>query len=59
MRGQRTHSAAHLAEAYGASVSKQIISTSTDKVIDGMAEWQNRPLDPASTYRWLRTVPIT
>jgi len=27
-------------------VSKQTISTITDKVIDGMAEWQNRPLDP-------------
>lgn len=37
---------AHLAEIYGASVSKQTISTITDKVMDGMAEWQNRPLDP-------------
>ena len=36
---------AHLADVYGASVSKQTISTITDKVIDGMAEWQNRPLD--------------
>ena len=37
--------AAHLAEVYGADVSKQTISTITDKVMDGMAEWQNRPLD--------------
>ena len=37
---------AHLAEVYGADVSKQTISTITDKVTDGMAEWQNRPLDP-------------
>jgi transposase-like protein len=37
--------AAHLAEVYGAQVSKQTISTITDKVMDGMAEWQNRPLD--------------
>jgi len=37
--------AAHLAEVYGSEVSKQTISTITDKVIDGMAEWQNRPLD--------------
>lgn len=37
---------AHLAEVYGASVSKQTISTITDKLMDGMAEWQNRPLDP-------------
>ncbi|MFF5809846.1 IS256 family transposase [Streptomyces sp. NPDC012746] len=36
---------AHLAEVYGAEVSKQTISTITDKVIDGMNEWQNRPLD--------------
>ncbi|WP_345680427.1 transposase, partial [Yinghuangia aomiensis] len=37
---------AHLAEVYGADVSRQAISTITDKVLDGMAEWQNRPLDP-------------
>lgn len=30
---------AHLAEVYGAEVSKQTISTITDKVMDGMAEW--------------------
>jgi transposase-like protein len=36
---------AHLAEVYGVQVSKQTISTITDKVMDGMAEWQNRPLD--------------
>jgi putative transposase len=36
---------AHLAEVYGAEVSKQTISTITDKVMDGMAERQNRPLD--------------
>ncbi|MFJ9251144.1 IS256 family transposase, partial [Streptomyces sp. NPDC101776] len=35
----------HLAEVYGASVSKTTISTITDKVMDGMAEWQSRPLD--------------
>jgi putative transposase len=37
---------AHLAEVYGAQVSKQTISTITDRVVDGMGEWQNRPLDP-------------
>jgi transposase-like protein len=36
---------AHLAEVYGAQVSKSTISTITDKVIEGMNEWQNRPLD--------------
>ncbi len=37
---------AHLAEVYGASVSKMTITNITEKVMDGMAEWQNRPLDP-------------
>jgi putative transposase len=37
---------AHLTEVYGAEVSRQTISTITDKVIEGMGEWQNRPLDP-------------
>lgn len=36
---------AHLSEVYGADVSRQTISTITDKVLEGMAEWQNRPLD--------------
>ncbi len=38
--------AAHLADVYGSEVSKTTISTITDKVLDGMLEWQNRPLDP-------------
>jgi transposase-like protein len=37
--------AAHLAEVYGAEVSKDHISTITDRVLDTMGEWQNRPLD--------------
>jgi hypothetical protein len=40
---------AHLAEVYGADVSKTTISTITDKVMDGMAEWQNRP--PSAPHR--------
>ena len=27
-------------------MSRQTISTITDKVVEGMAQWQNRPLDP-------------
>ncbi len=38
--------AAHLADVYGSDVSKTTISTITDKVLEGMAEWQGRPLDP-------------
>lgn len=36
---------AHLAEVYGAEVSKETISAITDRVLEGMAEWQNRPLE--------------
>jgi len=36
---------AHLGEVYGSQVSKETISRITDKIVDEMAEWQNRPLD--------------
>jgi len=36
---------AHFAEVYGSSVSKETISRITDKVVEEMTEWQNRPLD--------------
>jgi putative transposase len=36
---------AYLAEVCGAEVSRQTICTITDKVLEGMAEWQSRPLD--------------
>src|SRR3954465_10073001 len=36
---------AHLADVYGATVSKDTISRITDKVIEEMAEWCNRPLE--------------
>ncbi len=38
--------AAHLAEIYGTEVSRQTISTITDRVLEGLAAWQSRPLDP-------------
>jgi transposase-like protein len=37
--------AAHLAEVYGATVSRDTISRITDAVLDAMTDWQNRPLD--------------
>jgi putative transposase len=37
---------AHFAEVYGASVSKDTVSKITDKVVEEMNEWCNRPLDP-------------
>jgi putative transposase len=36
---------AYLGEVYGASVSKETISRITDRVMEGMTAWQNRPLD--------------
>ncbi len=49
---------AHLAEVYGASVSKQTISTITDKALDSMAEWQNRPLDPVYPVVFLDAIQV-
>jgi transposase-like protein len=37
--------AAHFEEVYGAKISRDTISRITDKVIEEMTEWQNRPLD--------------
>jgi putative transposase len=37
--------AAHFADVYGATVSKDTISRITDKVIEDMTEWRHRPLD--------------
>src|SRR5690348_14358992 len=37
--------AAHFAQVYGATVSRDTISRITDKVVEEMTEWRNRPLD--------------
>jgi putative transposase len=49
---------AHLAEVYGAEVSKQTISVITDKVMEGMAEWQNRPLDPVYAVIFIDAIQV-
>jgi putative transposase len=49
---------AHLAEVYGAEVSRQTISTITDKVVEGMTEWQNRPLDAVYPVIFLDAVHV-
>jgi len=49
---------AHLAEVYGAEVSKQTITTITDRVMEGMAEWQNRPLDPVYAVIFVDAVNV-
>ena len=49
---------AHLAEVYGAAVSKQTISTITDRVIEGMSEWQNRPLDAVYPVMFIDAINV-
>src|SRR6201987_2697463 len=50
--------AAHLAEVYGAEVSRQAITTITDRGMDGLAEWQNRPLDPVSAVIFIDAINV-
>jgi transposase-like protein len=50
--------AAHLAEIYGAEVSRQTISTITDAVVDGMGEWQNGPLDPVYPVIFIDAIQV-
>ncbi len=49
---------AHLEEIYGAEVSKQTITAITDRVMDGMAEWQNRPLDPVYAVVFIDAIQV-
>src|SRR5579863_4761710 len=50
--------AAHLQEIYGAEVSKQTITTITDRVMEGMAEWQSRPLDPVYAVVFIDAIHV-
>jgi len=49
---------AHLDEIYGVEVSRDTISTITDRVLDGMAEWQSRPLDPVYPVLFIDCVNV-
>ena len=49
---------AHLAEVYGAEVSTQTISAITDRVMDGMSEWQNRPLDAVYAVLFIDAINV-
>jgi putative transposase len=49
---------AHLAEIYGAQVSRETVSTITDRVLDGLAEWQSRPLDPVYAVLFLDAIHV-
>jgi transposase-like protein len=49
---------ARLAEVYGAEVSRTTISTITDKVIEGMNEWQKGPLDSVCPVLFIDCVHV-
>ena len=45
-------------EVYGTQLSKDTISRITDKVIEEMVEWQNRPLDPVYPVMFIDAVHV-
>ncbi|MDH6711493.1 putative transposase [Kitasatospora sp. MAA19] len=49
---------AHLAEVYGMATSKETVSTITDRVLEGMAEWRTRPLDAVYPVLFVDAVNI-
>lgn len=46
----------HIEDMYQIELSKGTISNITDKIIDKVKEWQNRPLDPIYTFMWLDAI---
>ncbi len=46
----------HVAEIYGISVSTAAISAITDKIIDTVKAWQQRPLDSHYPFVWLDAI---
>jgi transposase-like protein len=50
--------AAHFEEVYGAKVSKDTISRITDRVVEEMLEWQNRPLDKVYPVLFIDAVVV-
>ena len=46
----------HVEEMYGISVSTAAISTITDKIIDTVKAWQQRPLDTHYPFVWLDAI---
>jgi transposase-like protein len=49
---------AHLAQIYGTEVSRQTISTITDRVLEGLQEWQNRPLDAVYPVLFIDAIQV-
>ena len=49
---------AHLAEAYGAQVSRDTIRNITGRALDGMAEWCDRPLAPVYAVLFVDAIRV-
>lgn len=49
---------AHLSEMYGTEVAPSLISSVTDAVVDEIAAWQSRPLDPVWPFLFLDALVI-
>jgi putative transposase len=49
---------AHLAEVYGVESSKDQITAVTDRVIDTLSEWQNRPLDSVYPVLFIDAIQV-
>jgi transposase-like protein len=49
---------AHLEEVYGAKVSKETITRITDAALEGMVDWQNRPLDAVYPVLFLDAIHV-
>lgn len=49
---------AHLAETYGMEISKETVSTITDKALDAIADWRTRPLDPVCPVLFVDCVTV-
>jgi putative transposase len=48
----------HLEDLYGVRVSKDFISTVTDKVLDDVRAWQHRPIDDCYLVLWIDALVV-
>ena len=48
----------HLGEIYGTEVSKDFISTVTDKVLDDVRAWQSRPIEDCYLVLWIDALVV-
>jgi transposase-like protein len=48
----------HLGEIYGVTVSKDFISTVTDKVLEDVRAWQTRPIDDCYLVLWIDAINV-